>query len=126
MVESESITGALNAHERAAEANASATRSMHSVSAYRRNMLHNPQAAVGASQPYFDGEKLYREYMRREGRSDSFKAHTGGFVNGYPDRASATPSRGGTSRSKGQEEKRLKAQQLAERAKIGEETFKDF
>lgn len=130
MVDNENLAGTLGAHERAAEANASAARSMRSGGAHDRRYPQTSQASTGTgSHP--DGARMYREYMRREGRSDSFKAHTGGHANtnGYPGHekaAARTPSRGGTNRSRGQEEKRHIAQQLADRAKIGQDTFKDF
>ena len=135
MVENEAINGAINAHERAAEANAAAA----PPSSY-----HHPgsmrQASAGVTSPRLDHQKLYEQYLRREGYSGlsdtagtqgsgarSMKG-SGSRHSGYPGavRPSTNPSRDTSQKMKGQEEKKLKAQQLAERAMIGEDTFRDF
>lgn len=133
MVDAGSVTGAINAHERAAEANASASRSINSSVRSPRRQQTAGQATAGANPPkYSNSNKLYRDQVRREPKDDTLieNAHNSGIVvgNGYPGaaRTSTAPSRTGTSGSKGQEDKKAKAQKLAERARIGEETFKDF
>ncbi|KAI9728672.1 MAG: hypothetical protein M1828_002778 [Chrysothrix sp. TS-e1954] len=127
MVESESITGALNAHERAAEANAHVTRSIHE---------HQHNAGIGS--PKYNSQRMYKEYLRREGRLDSMEHANGGPGHqGHhtPQPASHTypPPSGGIGSVKSRmsersrtEEKQARAKMLADRALAGEDQFRDF
>lgn len=179
MVESESITGALNAHERAAEANAAATASMHNSATatpnYQQQSQHqqapigpmplgspryggatsnnpqrfhpvrgrDPEASSGAAdhrlyhQYLTDSSSLTREQLASaqhavaQGKFDGPASDHG---SGYPGTNSASAAQRAVSRAASNnrggkethEAKAARAKLLAERAMIGEDTFRDF
>lgn len=117
MVESENITGAINAHERAVEANMQALN-------LNSNPLRDQRASPNVISPRMTGSKMYKDYQMREGIPE-------GSAIGSPDSRHTTglmssQSRAGQQSRSTTEEKAARAKLLKERALAGEDSFRDF
>ncbi len=131
MVESESITGAIN-HDRLA-----------SIGANSQSLGVGGGGGGGAARdvgtPKFAGGKLYNEYLRREGRHDSMIVPPSAVEarNGVAGSVAARSQTSQVSRQMDRprgpvvtlretHERVTSRQQVRERAAVGEDTFRDF
>jgi len=133
MVESESITGAIN-HDRLASIGAN-SQSLGAAGGGGGG----GGGARDVSTPKFAGGKLYNEYLRREGRHDSMivppsavEARNGvaGSIAGRSQTSQVSRQmdrpRGPVVTLRETHERVTSRQQVRERAAVGEDTFRDF